>query len=88
VPWSPEQHFLHFRGDVTNGMMDVGRGKLRWMTSSSFLKLRMLFGAYSGYGRQMEISSRCNRVGRLTRIKHREDVLFLSRSDGSHDGCG
>ena len=71
-----------------NGMPDISRGKLEWMISSSFLELRMLFGAYSGYGRHIETSSGCNRVNRLASIKHRENGLFLSRRDGSYDGCG
>ena len=76
------------RGDETNGILDINRGKLEWTTSSSFLELRMLFGVYSGYGRHIETSSGCNRVSRLASIKHRENGLVLSRRDGSHDGCG
>jgi hypothetical protein len=76
------------RGDEMNSMADIGRGKLGWTTSRSFLELRMLFGVESGYGRHMETSSRCNRVSRLASIKHREDGLLLSRSYGFYDGCG
>jgi len=71
-----------------NDMLDIDRGKLGWSTPSSFLKLKTLFGAYSGYSRHIETSSRGNRVSRLASIKHREDGLFLNRRDGSHDGYG
>jgi len=40
--------FCLSKGDEANGMANIGRGKLRWMISSSFLKLKMFFGAYSG----------------------------------------
>ena len=49
------------------------------------MKVRTLFGANSGYSGHMKASSSSNRVGRLTSIKHREDGVFLSRKDGSHD---
>jgi len=45
-----------------NGMLDIDRGKLGWMTPSSFLKLRMLFGAYSGSNNCPNVCMFCTKV--------------------------
>ena len=64
--------------DEVDGMANIGRGKLGWMTSSGFLKLRALLGTKSRDGRNMETSGRGNGMSRMARIKHGEDGILLS----------
>ena len=49
--------FCPLSGDEMDGMTDIGRGKLLWMTTSGLLKLRMLFGAQSRDSGGMDTSS-------------------------------
>ena len=69
-------------------MVDVGRGKLGWMTSSGLLQVRMLFGMKPGDGSNTNTSGGGNRVNRMTCIKLGEDDVLLSSRERSHDSDG
>ena len=74
--------------DEVKSMVNIGWGKLGWLTSSGLLDLRELFGAEPGYGGDMDTSCRGNGVSRMTCIKLREDVVLLSSRKRSHDDGG
>ena len=75
-------------GDKVDCMANIGRGKFLWTTTRGLVELRTLFGAKFRDGRDMNASSGCNRVGRMTSIKLSEDGVLLSRREGSHDDGG
>ena len=77
--------FCFARSDQMDGMMDIGRRKLGWMTSNRLLKLRTLLRAKSGYGGRVDTSSRGNGASRVTSIKHSQNGILVSREEGSHD---
>jgi hypothetical protein len=74
--------------DEMDSMVNIGRRKLGWMTSSRLLGLRTIFRAEPGYSGDMDTSCRSNGVSRMTCIKLREDVVPLSSRQRSHDGGG
>ena len=74
--------------DEINGMANIGRRKFGWTSTSGLLKLRTLFGAKSEDGECMNTSCGCNGVGKMAGIKPGEDVVLLSRREGSHDNGG
>ena len=49
--------FCPLSGDEMDGIMNIGGGKLLWMTTSGLLKLRRLFGVPSGDSGGMDTSS-------------------------------
>ena len=68
-----------------DGMVNISRRKLGWMTSNRLLKLKMLLRAKSGYGGRVDTSSRGNEASRVTSIKHSQNGILVSRGEGSHD---
>ena len=55
--------------DKNNGLANIDRKKVEWMSSNGLLKLRKLFGVEYGYGRMMNTSGRGNEARELTSIK-------------------
>ena len=49
--------FCPLSGDEMDGIMNIGGGKILWMTTSGLLKLRRLFGVPSGDSGGMDTSS-------------------------------
>ena len=74
--------------DEMDGMANIGRRKFGWMSISGLLKLKTLFRAKFGDGECMNTSCRCNEVSRMANIKPEEDVVLLSRKEGSYDNGG
>ena len=58
------------------------------MTTNGLLKVKTLFEAKYGDGGCMKTSCGCNEVGRMAGIKPREDVVLLSRREGSYNDGG
>ena len=77
--------FCFVRSDQMDGMADIGRRKLGWMTFNRLLKFRTLLRMKSGYGGRVDTSSRENGVSRVTSIKHSQNGILVSRGEGSHD---
>lgn len=66
-------------GDEVDGMMNVGWGKLGRMTTKGLLEGGSVLGAKSGYSTGVYASRGRDMIGRMTRIKQREDVVDLTR---------
>ena len=77
--------FCFVRCNQIDGMVNIGRRKLGWMTSNRLLKLRTLLRVKSGYGGRVDTSSRGNGVTRVTSIKHSQNDILVSREEGLHD---
>ena len=69
-------------------IVDVGRGKFGWMTTSRHLEVRMLLGTKPIDVGNANICAGCNRMSRMARIKLREDSTLLYSKEGSHGGNG
>ena len=61
-----------------DSMVNIGRKKLGWTTLNRLLEVRTLLGMKSGDGCKAYTSARCNGVNGMTRIKLRENDIFLS----------
>ena len=70
------------------GMADVGRGKLRRITSNSPRKHRTLFKAKFGYSRRADISLLGNGFTKMASIKQRENSALLSEKKGFNHNSG
>ena len=68
-----------------DSIIDIGRGKLGWMTSNRLLKVRTLLGTKSGYSSSANTSARCNGANGVARIKPRENAILLSSRERLHD---
>ena len=69
-------------------MMDDGRGKLGWMTTSRLLEVRMLLGMKPRDCGNANTCAGYNRTNRMARIELREDSTLLYSREGSHGGSG
>ena len=58
------------------------------MTTNGLLEPKMLFKVKSRLGKRVNISIRCNGVGRVANIKQKEDNVLLSKRKGSNDNGG
>ena len=71
-----------------DGMTNVCRRKLGWMTSRRLLQVRMLFGTKPRDGSSANTSGGGNRANRMASIKLGENGVLLSSREGSHDSDG
>ena len=69
-------------------MVDVGRGKFGWMTTSRLLEVIVLLGMKPRDGANSNTCAGCNETNRMARIKLREDSTLLCSREGSHGGSG
>ena len=69
-------------------IVDVGRGKFGWMTTSRLLEVRVLLGVKPRDGGNSNTCAGCNRTNRMARIKLREDSALLCSRERSHGGSG
>ena len=72
--------------DRVNRIVDIGKGKLGYMTSSGFLWVRKIFGMRPIDGSSAHTSGGGNRVNKISSIELREDSDLLSGGKRYHDG--
>jgi len=71
-----------------DSMVNIGREKLVWVTTSGLLQGKTLFRMKYGDSSSADTSCRGNRANRITSIKLIEDSIVLSSIERSHGGNG